>query len=185
LALLDVMSRVRGKAPSTGSMTIWEAKAALWRALADGHLIAVGLKADGSIVEIPALEWAQLRLFNIRGRDILRYAHSKIEPFIEVTLRQSDLLRLWPATGGFPTLPASKIDKGGRPPEYDWAALKDIFLQIVEKHGKPDRNNKRLPTKAQLVEQIQTKYAARFDREPPVSSLRSHVNQWLADMGEN
>jgi hypothetical protein len=96
LALLDVVLRVRGNVPLTAVMTIQEAEAALWRALSEGHLMAEGVDADGAVVEVPSREWAHLRLFNDSGRETLRYVHSRTEPFTAVTLRRSDLLRLWP-----------------------------------------------------------------------------------------
>jgi hypothetical protein len=182
LALLDAVSSVGGNAPSTAVMTIRQAEAALWRALAEGHLIAEGLKADGSVVEIPSREWVHLRLCNDHGREILKYVQSEIEPYVAVTLRQSNLLRLWPANGKSSALQAGEIDRGGRPTEHDWPAIKDIAIEQVMKLGKPHRNNKRLPTKTQLIELIQAKCAERFDREPPISSLKPRLNQWLAEV---
>jgi hypothetical protein len=127
LALLDQILRTQGKVPSAAVMTILEAVAALWQALSKDSLIAQGFDAHGAVVEIPSREWVYLRLREERGRDVLRYdAVSRPEPFAAVTLRQSDLLRLWPVTGEFPALPATVIDKAGRPAEYDWAAIKGI-----------------------------------------------------------
>ncbi|MGV7212496.1 hypothetical protein [Bradyrhizobium sp. UFLA05-112] len=96
LALLDGVLRVRGNVPLTAKMTIQDAEAALWRALSEGHLMAEGVDADGAVVEVPSRAWAHLRLFNDSGRETLRYVHSRTEPFTAVTLRRSDLLRLWP-----------------------------------------------------------------------------------------
>ena len=102
LALLDQILRTQGNVPSTAVMTIPEAVAALWQALSTGGLIAQGFDAHGAVVEIPSREWVYLRLREERGRDVLRYdAVSRPEPFTEVTLQQSDILRLWPVTGNF------------------------------------------------------------------------------------
>jgi hypothetical protein len=126
LALLDELLRGRGNVPSTAVTTIRKAVAALWQALSEDYLVALGVDAHGAVVEIPSREWAYLRLREERERDVLRYdAVSRPEPFTEVTLRQSDALRLWPVTGKFPFLPATVIDKGGRPTE---AAIKGIRL---------------------------------------------------------
>ena len=76
------------------------------------------------------------------------------------------------------------IDKGGRPPEYDWAAIKAFALEQLAVLGMPGKNNKRLPTKAQLIEIIQKEWSKR-DQHPPTSSLRSHVDQWLAEAKRN
>ena len=60
-------------------------------------------------------------------RDVLSYdAVSQSEPFTAVTLRQSDVLRLWPVTGEVLVLAATVIDKGERPAEYDRAAINRI-----------------------------------------------------------
>jgi hypothetical protein len=185
LALLDAVSRVRGNVPSTAVMTIREAQAVLWRASSEGRLIAEGVAADGKVVQIPSREWAHLRLFNGGGRETLRYVHSRTEPFTAVKLRQSDLLRLWPATRESPALPATAINKGGRPPEYDWAAIEAFMLEQMRVLGKPHRKNKRLPTKAQLVERTQKEWSDRFDQHPPTSSVRSHLNQLLTKMDES
>jgi hypothetical protein len=124
LALLDRILRTQGNVPSTAVMTILEAVAALWQALSKDSLIAQGFDAHGAVVEIPSREWVYLRLREERGRDVLSYdAIGPLEPFTAVTLAQSDLLRLWPVTGKFPVLPATVIDKGGRPTE---AAIKGI-----------------------------------------------------------
>jgi hypothetical protein len=105
LALLDQILRARGHVPSTAVMTIREAVTALWQALSKGSLIAQGFDAHGAVVEILSGEWVYLRLCEERGRDVLRYdAVSRTEPFTAVTLRQSDVLRLWPVTGELPAI---------------------------------------------------------------------------------
>jgi hypothetical protein len=76
------------------------------------------------VVEIPLREWVYLRLCEEGGREILIYdGVGRPEAFTAVTVRQSDLLRRWPVTSEFPVLPATVIDKGGRPAE---AAIKGI-----------------------------------------------------------
>ena len=57
-------------------------------------------------------------------------------------------------------------DKGGRPPEYDWAAIKAFTLKLIAVRGKPDRNNKFLPSKAQLIEATQKEWSDRYDQHP-------------------
>jgi hypothetical protein len=97
---------------STYSRTV--SLAALWQALSKDSLIAEGFDAHGAVVEIPSREWVYLRLREERGRDVLRYdAVSRPEPFTEVTLRQSDALRLWPVIGKISCL-AGNSDRQGR-----------------------------------------------------------------------
>ena len=113
LALLDEFLRDPANVPSRAVMTIREALAALWQALSEGRLVALGFDAHGAVVEIPSREWVYLRLREEGERDVLSYdAVSQPEPFTAVTLRQSDALRLWPVTGEFPVLPATVIDQG-------------------------------------------------------------------------
>jgi hypothetical protein len=112
LALLDELLR-DGANPSRPVMTIREAMAVLWQALSEDRLVALGFDVDGAVVEIPSREWVYLRLREEGERDVLSYdAVSQPEPFTAVTLRQSDVLRLWPVTGEFPVLSAAVIDKG-------------------------------------------------------------------------
>jgi hypothetical protein len=77
------------------------------------------------------------------------------------------------------------IDKGGRPLEYDWDAMKAFALELIRKLGKPHKSNKTLPSKAQLIEAIQREWSDRFDQHPSTSSLRSRLNQWLTEMNGN
>jgi hypothetical protein len=73
-------------------------------------------------------------------------------------------------------------DKGGRPAEYDWPAMKAFALEQIKTFGKPHKDNKRLPSKAQLVDHIITTWADRYDQHPSRSSVRSHLNQWLTEI---
>jgi hypothetical protein len=77
------------------------------------------------------------------------------------------------------------INKGGRPPEYDWDAIKAFALEQIKKLGKPHKNNKRLPSKTQLIELIQVEWSARYDQHPSTTSIRSHLNHWLAEVDGN
>ena len=96
-------------------MTIREAVAALWQALSEGRLVALGFDAHDTVVEIPSREWVYLRLREERERDVLSYdAVSQPEPFTAVTLPQSDVLRLWPAIGEIPDLPATLTARGSQ-----------------------------------------------------------------------
>jgi hypothetical protein len=122
LALQDELLRDGANVSSGAVMRIREAVAALWQALSEGHLVALGFDAHDAVVEIPSRDWVYLRLREEGERDVLSYdAGGQPEPFTAVTLRQSDVLRLWPATGEIPDLPATVIDKGKRPAE---AAIK-------------------------------------------------------------
>ena len=115
LALLDELLRDGANVASRAVMTIREAVAALWQELSKDSLIAHGFDAQGAVVEIPSREWIYLRLREEGERDVLSYdAVSQPEPFTAVTLRQSDVLRLWPLTGEFPALPPTLTGKAHR-----------------------------------------------------------------------
>ncbi|TYL72060.1 hypothetical protein [Bradyrhizobium cytisi] len=100
LARLEQLLRIRGNLPSTAVMTIREAVTELWQASSKDLLTALGRDANGAVVEIPSREWVYLLLREEGGRDVLRYVDlSRPEPFTSVTHPQSDLLRLWRASG--------------------------------------------------------------------------------------
>ena len=125
LTVVDDVLRGAPDVSSKVAMWIPEAVAALWQALSEGRLIAVGFDAHNAVVEIPSREWVYLRLREKGGRDVLSYdGVSQPEPFTAVTLRQSDVLRLWPVAGESPALLATVIDKGAGPAGYDGGAVK-------------------------------------------------------------
>ena len=80
---------------------------------------------------------------------------------------------------------ATPPNKGGRPPEYDWGAIKAFTLKQIAALGVPGKNNKRLPSKAQLIEIIQKEWSQQFDQDLPNSSVRSHLNRWLAQIDQD
>jgi hypothetical protein len=97
LATTDIFKRSRNALPATAKTTVREAKTALWRALSDGHLVAEGFNADGKLIEIPAMEWAHLELFEDGKRDVFRYdALDRTEPYTKVKFRRDELLQHWP-----------------------------------------------------------------------------------------
>ena len=77
---------------------------------------------------------------------------------------------------------ATPSNKGGRPPEYDWDAIKAFALEKITVLGRPGRNNKRLPSKAQLIEIIQDEWSNQRDQHPATSTLKSLLNRWLAEI---
>ena len=50
--------------------------------------------------------------------------------------------------------PPSAADKGGRPQEHNWDAVKSYALAMIRKNGFPGRGNRKFPSKTQLVEDI-------------------------------
>jgi hypothetical protein len=73
---------------------------------------------------------------------------------------------------------AREKDKGGRPPEYNWDAVKIYALEMIREHGLPGRGNKKFPSKTQLVEDILNKWASQGVIMAE-STVRRHVNCWL------
>ncbi|MFK4582900.1 hypothetical protein [Bradyrhizobium ottawaense] len=84
-------------------------------------------------------------------------------------------------TGPMADVEAKERDKGGRPPEYDWDAVKEYALDLVKQHGVPGRANRRLPSKSQLAEAILNEWASRGIQlaEPTV---RRYVGNWLKEL---
>jgi hypothetical protein len=77
------------------------------------------------------------------------------------------------------------IDKGGRPPEYNWDAIKEFTLQQIAVLGKPHKDNRLLPSKTQLVELIQAEWSEKYDQHLGYTTVRDRLNRWLAETGEN
>jgi hypothetical protein len=74
-----------------------------------------------------------------------------------------------------------KTNKGGRPPEFDWIAVKAYFDGLVKKHGVPGRQNRKLLTQEDLVTAILDDMAER-DLHPSRSNVRKQVSSWLRDI---
>ena len=72
-------------------------------------------------------------------------------------------------------------DKGGRPLEYDWDAVKEYAVALVKQHGAPGRGNKRLPSKSQLAEAIMNEWALKgIQLAKP--TVRRYITTWLKDL---
>jgi hypothetical protein len=86
--------------------------------------------------------------------------------------------------------PATRVDaprvtdKGGRPTEYSWEAVKPLVLQVLAAHGKPHKNNPRLPNKAPLIVLVKTKLG-KFDQHPADTAVKYHVDRWIAEFDKN
>ena len=76
---------------------------------------------------------------------------------------------------------AREKDKGGRPPEHNWDAVKDYALAMIREHGLPGRGNRKFPTKTQLVEDILNKWASQ-DLTLAETTVRRYVNRWLREL---
>jgi hypothetical protein len=76
---------------------------------------------------------------------------------------------------------AKQKDKGGRPAEYDWDAVKEYMLAQVKQFGVPGKKNRRLPTKNDLVALILEEWA-RKDIQLSESTLRRYVTKWLEEL---
>src|SRR5262249_28732082 len=72
-------------------------------------------------------------------------------------------------------------DKGGRPTDYAWKAVEPLVLRELVAHGRPHKNNPRLPSKAQLVELVKAELSDKFDEHPSDTAVKYHVNRWIAE----
>ncbi|WP_407166590.1 hypothetical protein [Bradyrhizobium sp. ORS 111] len=73
-------------------------------------------------------------------------------------------------------------NKGGRPPEYDWDEVKAFCFQVVEERGRPGKENRRLPSIAQLVEAILDHWNEAKGIELAEVTVRKRVNTWLSEV---
>jgi hypothetical protein len=76
---------------------------------------------------------------------------------------------------------AREQDKGGRPPEFDWDAIKAFTLDQVREHGRPGKGNMKFPTKSQLVEMVLNEWASKKSIDLGVSTVRRYVRGWLLE----
>jgi hypothetical protein len=97
LTMIDNDLRGRGHLPESAHPTPGQAEKELWRALSEERLKAEGFDKRGALVEIPAREWAHLKLFEERSLDVFKYAAMDTEePYTQVRFRRDDLTSLWP-----------------------------------------------------------------------------------------
>jgi hypothetical protein len=87
----------------------------------------------------------------------------------------------YPKTGPMAEVEAKERDKGGRPPEYDWDAIKEYALAVVKERGMPARHNRRLPSKAQLSGAIMDAWAEK-GIELARPTVSRYVKKWLDEL---
>lgn len=85
------------------------------------------------------------------------------------------------ASGPMADVEARERDKGGRPPEHNWEAVKAYAMAMISAHGLPGRGNKKFPTKAQLVEDILNRWATQ-GLTLAESSVRRYLGRWLKEL---
>lgn len=95
-----------------------------------------------------------------------------------------------PVTAGQPilstTTPPSdppQSNKGGRPPEYDWAEAKEFARAQVEQYGIPGRDNPHWSANEDLVSLILENFSKR-DLHPSASNVRRRVASWLDEFAQ-
>jgi hypothetical protein len=77
--------------------TFEEAEKSLWNALQDDQLQATGIPTDGEKREhIPDFEWRDLKAFEERERDVVRFEPLSRKGYINIALRRQSVLRFWP-----------------------------------------------------------------------------------------
>jgi hypothetical protein len=96
LTLEDQHMRADGDLPKTACVTPRESEGKLWRALLAGHLKAEGFDRSGRLNEIPAREWAHLKLIDDRNDQLLKYEALDREVFSKVRLSRDEIRQLWP-----------------------------------------------------------------------------------------
>lgn len=157
----------------------WEnivADETLFRYLKEGSL-----KARSNRCDVPATDWTELMFCESPfGHDAL-----KERPGIEqniftdfIVLRDQVLALFEPVAHG------ANRDVGGRPEEYDWPAIRLVAKSLVADRGMPEKGNKRLPSKQQLIEAICNHFAERGIELSP-QTVRTHLRDWLAEPGFN
>jgi hypothetical protein len=140
----------------------------------------------GGILQLDGGEWASMTDFEIEVTIVMG---ARQPVFFDRKEFESVLSEFAQSTTGIDapsvTEPPPVKDKGGRPIEYDYKAMKAFALQKIKELGRPGKGNKRLPTKAQLIELILKEWRERYGQEPTPSLVRSHLNRWLTEVDKN
>jgi hypothetical protein len=95
LRLLEAIGEVRSVKPKT---TVFDARAALWRACGDGKLTASAIDSVGSVTTIPRHEWAHLEhTTSKREEDCLMWSHDHLTTVYRgLKFQRSEILAQWP-----------------------------------------------------------------------------------------
>jgi hypothetical protein len=110
LALQDCRMRAEGDLPASARFTTREAEAELWKALLADSLKAEGFDKSGSPVEIPARDWAHLKMYEERGQPVLKYKALDVPPaFTEIRFKRADVTSIWPRSVDPDTLDLGNI----------------------------------------------------------------------------
>ena len=101
-------------------------------------------------------------------------------------LIDADLFSDWyySSSGPMAEIETRERDKGGRPLEYDWDAVKEYALGLVKQYGLPSRTNKLLSSKSDLAEAIMNEWARR-DIQLADCSVRRYIAKWLRTFDHN
>lgn len=156
-----------------------------------GDLVAKYIDEDGNWNEISSRRWAAddgLEAL-LRGMVVLDEGQHFVSRLVLFSLNELEDLVSRSVSDGASQVTSERAsesnsgqkDKGGRPLEYDWDAVKAYMRHLVEKFGLPGRGNRRFPTKAQLVDAILDEWASR-DIQLMEPTVRRYVNRWLVEL---
>jgi hypothetical protein len=150
--------------------------------LHSGDLIGKYLDENGDWHDIPSKRWGaddglEALLKGVVVFDEGRYLVSRL-----VLFSTEDLMALVTTSVSPHKAAAQRTikNKGGRPVEYDWDAVKEFALAQVKKFGPPGRKNKRFPAKADLVIAVINEWAKR-DIHLAEATVRGYVGKWLRE----
>lgn len=72
------------------------AEAELWKALQADSLKAEAFDKAGCVVEIPVREWAYLKVYEERDKQVLKHGPLDVQEFTEMRFKRLDVLSIWP-----------------------------------------------------------------------------------------
>ena len=76
---------------------------------------------------------------------------------------------------------AREKNRGGRPAEYNWDAVKVYALAMIRKHGFPGPGSWKFPTQADLIKDILNQWDSQ-GLTLAESSVRKYVGRWLKEL---
>jgi hypothetical protein len=154
--------------------------------ISEGALVAqVRDPKTGDILKLDRDTWDSISDFEI---EITVVMGARQSVFFDPKEFDNVLLEIAPPTTGIDTAPVTDTprvtDKGGRPTEYSWETVKPLVLKELSAHGKPHKNNPRLPNKGPLIDLVKTELG-KFDQHPSDTAVKYSVDRWIAEFDKN
>ena len=118
--------RAEAELPASARFNTGEAEAELWKALLADSLKAEAFDISGSSVEIPARDWARLKMYEEQNKPVLKFKALDVPPaFTEILFKRADVTSIWPRSQYITTDPDT-LDLGNITDQHFELMLSDV-----------------------------------------------------------